>query len=245
MMKYIILLLLIVQSAVASEWDSYFNEGNKAYKEGKYEESVNFYLKIIENNVESGEVFFNLGNAYYKLDEIGRAILYYEKAEKYLAGDEALQQNLQIARLKIIDEIEPIPKLFLTNWWEKLTHFLSLENLGWLTIFLFVFFVIFVSFNILLRRRFLLKIVLISGILLSLVLIFYSSRIYEFETTKFGVIFDKKISVVSEPGLGASELFILHEGTKVKINRNIDDWYEISIADGKTGWCKSYSVGII
>jgi hypothetical protein len=76
-------------------------------------------------------------------------------------------------------------------------------------------------------------------------LIIYTGRIYEFETTQYGIIFDKKISIVSEPGLGASELFILHEGTKVKINRSTSDWYEITIADGKTGWCKSRSIGII
>lgn len=244
-MKYIVLLLFLFQSAIASEWNNHFEAGNKAYKDGKYEESINHYMKIIDNNIESGEVFFNLGNAYYKLDEIGRAILYFEKAEKYLAGDEALQQNLQIARLKIIDEIEPIPKLFLVNWWEKTTHILNLENFGWLTLFLFVFFIIMISLYILLRKRLFFRMVWISAILLCLSLLFYSSRIYEFETTKYGIIFDKKISVVSEPGLGASELFILHEGTKVKINRMIDDWYEITIADGKTGWCKSYSIGII
>jgi hypothetical protein len=70
-------------------------------------------------------------------------------------------------------------------------------------------------------------------------------QIYEFETSKFGVILEEKVSVVSEPGLSGTEVFILHEGTKIKINRILDDWFEISIPDGKTGWLKASEIGII
>ena len=73
----------------------------------------------------------------------------------------------------------------------------------------------------------------------------FIGRIYLFESIEFGVIFEKKVAVMSEPNLGASEVFILHEGTKIKINRKLNDWFEISIADGKTGWCRSNSIGII
>ena len=72
-----------------------------------------------------------------------------------------------------------------------------------------------------------------------------ASRIYLFETNEFGIIFETKIAVMSEPNLGAAEVFILHEGTKIKVNRKLNDWIEISIADGKTGWCRANSVGII
>jgi len=245
-MKYtLISLLLLIQTAFASEWDQYFKDGNEAYAEGKYDVAVNQYLKILDNNIESGELFLNLGNAYYKLDEIGRAILYYEKASDFLNGDESLNQNLQIARLKIIDEIEPVPKLFFYSWWDEMIHILSIENIGWLTLIFFFLFAVIISVYVVFGRRFLLKFVWILGVICCLFIIIYAGRIYEFETTQFGIIFDKKISVVSEPGLGSSELFILHEGTKVKINRTIDDWFEITIADGKTGWCKSRSIGII
>lgn len=244
-MKYVVILLFLINLLTAAEWNQYFVEGNKFYADGKYEEAIEQYNKILSVNMEAGEVYFNLGNCYYKLDQIGQSILYYEKAKKYLAGDEALEQNLRIAQLKTIDEIEPIPKLFLVVWWEKTIHLLSIENLGWITLFLFIISSIFISLNIIMRKRLLRRLIWISLIFLFLFVIIYAGRIYEFETTKFGVIFDKKISVKSEPSLGAAELFILHEGTKVKINRDIDDWYEITIADGKTGWCKSHSLGII
>lgn len=244
-MKHVIILLLLINSLISAEWDQYFTQGNQAYADGKYEEAIEYYDKILEKNIVSGEVYFNLGNCYYKLDQIGQSILYYEKAKKYLSGDEALEQNLKIAQLKTIDEIEPIPKLFLVNWWEKIINLLSINRLGWITLILFIITSVFISLFILMRRRFWLRLIWISVIFLTVFIIIYAGRIYEVETTKFGIIFDNKISIKSEPNLGAAELFILHEGTKVKINRDIDDWIEITIADGKTGWCKSHSIGII
>ena len=105
--------MLSFQVVSASEWDVYLKEGNKAYSEGKYEDALTYYSKILKNDFEGGELYFNLGNTYYKLDEIGKSIYYYEKALKFIEGDETLEQNLEIARLKIIDKIEPIPKLFI------------------------------------------------------------------------------------------------------------------------------------
>jgi len=245
-MKYFSFFIVVLsQLTLASEWDEYFKSGNQAYNEGNYETAITEYQKIIDYGIESGEVYFNLGNAYYKINEIGRAILFYEKAQKFLEGDEALQQNLKIASLKIIDKIEPIPELFINAWWKKLIHLISIESLGWLSLISFVLFSQFLALYIIYRKKMFSRTMWIFSIICVIIFVVYIGRIYEFETTQFGIIFDKKISVVSEPGLGASELFILHEGTKVMINRTTGDWYEVTIADGKTGWCKSQSIGII
>ena len=244
-MKYILLFIFLIQTAVASEWDVYLQEGNKAYSEGRYEEAIENYSKIIDNNIESGEVFFNLGNAYYKLDEIGKSIYFYEKALNYIDGDEALDQNLKIARLKIIDKIEPIPKLFIFEWIDFVLHIISIENWGWISFVLFFSMALIFSLYILFTKRLLFSLSWIFFILFSISILIFIGRIYLFESVEFGIIFEKKVAVMSEPNLGASEVFILHEGTKVKINRSINDWFEISIADGKTGWCKSTSIGII
>jgi len=132
-MKYLILILLFIQVIQASEWDVYLTEGNKAYSDGNYENAVMHYSKILENDFESGELYFNLGNAYYKLNEIGNSIYYYEKALKFIEGDEALEQNLKIARLKIIDKIDPVPKLFIWVWIDSVIHLLSIEYWGWIS----------------------------------------------------------------------------------------------------------------
>lgn len=244
-MKYLLIILFSVQMLSASEWDIYLQEGNKAYSAGNYEDAVSHYLKIIENKFESGELYYNLGNAYYKMDEIGRSIYYYEKALNFIEGDEALEQNLKIARLKIIDKIEPIPRLFIWNWIDSIMKNLSIENWGWLSLALFFLVAIIFSLYILFAKRILFQFSWIFLVFFSISLIIFITRIYLFESSEFGIIFEKKISVMSEPNLGAAELFILHEGTKIKINRQLNDWIEVSIADGKTGWCKSDQVGII
>ena len=237
--------MLSFQVVSASEWEVYLKEGNKAYSDGKYEDAITYYSKILENDFESGELYFNFGNTYYKLDEIGKSIYYYEKALKFIEGDEALEQNLKIARLKIIDKIEPIPKLFIWVWIDSVIHLLSIENWGWISLSLFCITAIIFSLYILFAKRILFRFSLIILILFSISVVIFIGRIYLFETNEFGIIFETKIAVMSEPNLGASEIFILHEGTKVKVNRKLNDWLEISIADGKTGWCKTNSVGII
>ena len=244
-MKYLLIILFSLQMLSASEWDVYLSEGNKAYSKGNYEDAIVHYSKIIENDVESGELYFNMGNAYYKLDEIGKSIYYYEKALKFIEGDEALEQNLKIAQLKIIDKIEPVPRLFIWDWIDSTMRILSIENWGWLTLALFFLMAIIFSLYILFTKRLLFRFSWIFLVLFSISIIIFIGRIYLFESNEFGIIFEKKVAVMSEPNLGASEVFILHEGTKIKINRKLNDWFEISIADGKTGWCKSNSIGTI
>jgi tetratricopeptide (TPR) repeat protein len=225
--------------------DAYFKQGNKAYSEGNYQDAVDAYLKVIADNMASGEVFFNLGNAYYKLNQIGRSILYYEKALQFLEGDEALEQNLRLARLRIVDKIEPIPKLFLEEWWIWATHIFSIPAIAWICFILFLVAMFTMAFYFIFAKRILKRLTWITIVLFAVALAFYLSRIYQFESSDYGIILVSKVSVVSEPSLTGDEVFIIHEGTKVKINREIDGWLEISLADGKTGWLKSNSLAWI
>jgi tetratricopeptide (TPR) repeat protein len=242
----ILCLLLIFTDLVSSQAvDTYFKQGNKAYSEGNYQNAVDDYLKVIAGGVESGEVFFNLGNAYYKLNQIGRSILYYEKARQFLEGDKALEQNLKLARLRIVDKIEPIPKLFLEEWWIWGIHIFSIPAVAWICFILFLVAMFSLAFYFIFSKRMLKRLTWITSILFVIALSFYLSRIYQFESSDYGIILVSKVSVVSEPSLTGDEVFIIHEGTKVKINREIDGWLEISLADGKTGWLKSNSLAWI
>ncbi len=222
-----------------------FEGANQAYVSGDYQNAIGLYQKILQQGIESGEVYFNLGNAYYKQNTVGLAILYYEKARKYLEGDPALEQNLQLAQLRIIDELEEIPKLFIEEWWYEITHVVSMNVLLWLSLFLFTLFITFVILQLLFEQSIIRKFIWISLSTFALVLMLTIGQIYEFETSKFGVILEEKVSVVSEPDLDGTEVFILHEGTKVQVNRERGDWMEITIPDGKTGWMKSSDLGLI
>jgi tetratricopeptide (TPR) repeat protein len=229
----------LIQLLSGQSVDIFFQQGNKAYAESKYQEAVELYLKVLEEGYTSGEVYFNLGNAYYKLDEIGRAILYYEKAAHYLQGDEALDQNLSIAELRVVDEIESIPKIFLEEWWDWLIHIFSINTFAWLSLALFLLTFLFSALYINFSKRNFKRFIWSSAVGFILVLSLFIGRIYQFESSQYGIILSPKVSVVSEPSLTGTEVFIIHEGTKVRINRSLDGWMEISLADGKTGWLKS------
>jgi tetratricopeptide (TPR) repeat protein len=218
---------------------------NKAYADGKYQQAVDFYEQILQKRLASGELYFNLGNAYYKLNQIGKAILYYEKAEIYLTGDDALEQNLKIARLKIVDRIEPVPVLFLVEWWTTALNLLSFPALAWTCFGLFTLVFIWWAVYLLLSRRLFIRLTWITGVIFVILLVIFTGKIYQFESSQYGIILADKISVAGEPTLTGQELFILHEGTKVRINRSLDGWYEISLADGKTGWIKADGLEII
>jgi len=229
----------------AQDPDSEFNEANNAYAEGDYQNAIERYSAILHHGIESGEVYFNLGNAYFKTNDLGRAILYYEKASKFIEGDPALKQNLQLSRLRIVDKIEPIPELFIFEWWTTLTHLFSLDTLLWLCIAVFSILILLIIVNLLYGRQYIRQIIWVTSAFCILIFVITFSHLYEFETSQFGVILEEKVSVISEPDIGGTEVFILHEGTKVKINRLLNNWLEITIPDGKTGWLRETSLEVI
>ncbi|MEE9118944.1 MAG: tetratricopeptide repeat protein [Calditrichia bacterium] len=241
----LILIILGASNLHAQEPRTRFSKANQSYAQGDYQNAIELYSKILKQGIESGEVYFNLGNAYYKTNNMGRAILYYEKARKFIEGDPALEQNLKLTQLKIVDKIEPIPELFIIEWWSKLTRVFSLETLLWLSFSIFSILITLIILQILYTRQFLRRIIWVTTVLFVLIFVITFSQIYEFETWQFGVILEEKVSVVSEPGIGGTEVFILHEGTKVKVNRMLNDWLEISIPDGKTGWLRETSLEVI
>jgi tetratricopeptide (TPR) repeat protein len=229
----------------AQDMDGEFSSANQAYIDGDYQQAIELYSKILEQGIESGEVFFNLGNTYYKTNDLGRAILNYEKARKYIDGDPALEQNLKLTQLRIVDKIEPIPELFIVEWWTELIHTFSMDTLLWLSFSIYTTVILLIIGLLLSSRRIFYRFIWAATLLFILILIITLSVIYEFETTKFGVILEEKVSVISEPDSDGTEVFILHEGTKVKINRNLNNWLEISIPDGKIGWLKHTALEII
>lgn len=240
----ILMVFGLIVISPAQSYEEEFSRANKAYLDGNYSEALETYQQILASGVVSGEVYFNLGNTYYKLQQYGQAIYYYEVAKKYISGDEALEQNLQLARIHTIDKIEPIPQLFLKTWWLTVLDLFSMEIYAWTTFAVFLFLVIALSIRIALNRP-LTKTSWLLTTLFAVLLIIFVSKAYLFETSEFGIILSAEVSVASEPNESGAEIFILHEGTKTEILRYLGDWIEIRIADGKTGWIRNNQVNII
>ncbi|HEM48746.1 MAG TPA: tetratricopeptide repeat protein [Caldithrix sp.] len=240
---------IIAQSVTAANLHDVFNQGNQYYQQGEYEQAIESYQKIIEEGYESGPLYFNLGNAYYKLGQLGPARLYYERASEYLKNDEALQENMQLLNLRLVDQIEPMPQFFLNAVWTHVVDFIAIDMLIWIVTGLLWLSLVVFSIRYYFRSRgrgdrfkILFAFIFVIFIFFALISI---QKIYNLENEQYGIIMKSSVTSRAEPKISATEVFIIHEGTKVKIERVTGDWYEVRLADGKTGWLERTYLEII
>ncbi len=241
--------LMIISATFGFQVDKTFNDANLLYKNKKYKDAIEKYENILNSNYSSAEVFYNLGNSYFKMGKIPDAILNYERAKKIAPDDEDIAFNLKIANLKIVDKIKPIPKLFFVEWYENIRNLFSAQV--WTMIFigfiwlLFAFLTIyFVVWNIAIRKIAFFS-TLISIIIIVFSLIFALKQINIENTHNHAVIFAKSVYVKSSPDETSTDLFILHDGTKVEILDKLGNWDKIKIADGHIGWLENNTFEII
>ncbi|MEI6433326.1 MAG: tetratricopeptide repeat protein [Bacteroidota bacterium] len=215
-------------------------KANKAYSVGSFAEAAELYSKVAEAGYEAPELYYNLGNAYFKMHDFAQAILWYERAKRLDPGNEDINFNLNVANTKISDKIEPLPELFYKRWFYGLVLLFPVDT--WSTLALIILFaglaglVLFLVSRVMILR----KIGFWSGVTLisvSLIFIFlaWSGNRY-LTSTSYAVIFSPTITVKSSPDEKSTDLFVVHEGTKVILLDNISGWYEIRIANGSVGW---------
>ena len=249
--KRILLLVWIamVLPVLAADPNLLFEQGNQLYQKGEYQQAIEKYQQILKQGYESGELYFNLGNAYYRLNRLGAARLNYERAKKFLKNDEALNKNLSLLKLRLVDKIQSPPHFILSVWWQAVLDVFNLSLITWLTAGLFVFLLFSTALYLYHKRRqrserF--KSLMITGLVLFVIAAFiFSQKIYRAESEQFGVIMNPTVTLYAEPNTGGTEVFVLHEGTRVKIQRRTGDWYEIRLEDGKTGWMQKKYLEII
>ncbi len=222
--------------------DSLVRQGNKFYSSKAYEEAIITYETIIDSGYVSAGLYFNLGNAYYRTNNFVRALLNYERAYLLDPNDEEIRHNLNIAREFVVDEIEAIPEFFLNRWHHQLVRWLHPNTWAWLSMISFglglgLLLVYFFS-----GRPGLQRLSFWFGVIMLLTAILSFSCSYSH--TKYlrdhpgALIASPSVSVKSAPDEKGTELFILHEGTKVNLRDSIGVWREIEIADGNRGWIK-------
>lgn len=241
-------LLLILPSGVRAAdtavTDSLWNAGIAAYGEGRWEDASRSWSAIREAGLESPQLYYNIGNAYYKSGDVAHAILNYERALKLDPSYSDARFNLEFSQNLVQDKIEVIPEFFLETWGRKACWLLP-SNV-WA-----IFFIIGLIATLGLVLLFLLgrtaktrKIGFFAGIvallctLLFLDFAFWQRTDYRKEDK--AIITRAVTSVKSSPsGDASTDLFILHEGTKVTIIDEVGDWRNIELADGRQGWLKS------
>lgn len=224
----------------ADDNSNLFEKGNLAFTSKYYQQAIECYEKIISSGFESSELYYNLGSAYFRQEDYPSAILNFEKAKKLDPGDEDINHNLKVANTKTVDKIEELPEFFMVRWWKILRNFFSFNTWAIMGI---VFLVIALSlfgfylFSTFLKRRkfsFWTSIVLICLMILSFSCA--QSQYSNATSTKEAIIFTPSVTAKSSPDINSTDLFVIHEGTKVRVTDNIGDWSEIKIANGSVGW---------
>lgn len=243
-MKHLTLIFstLFAISMFAQEAETLLMEGNTFYESGEYNNALVSYENAM-NEASGFNLYFNAGNAAFKIGSLGKAILYYERAKKIDPTAEDVNTNLQIANSKIVDHIESLPSLGVEDLWGVVTAQSKLNTWAWLAVLFNLIGLILLSFRLFLSNLITKRTLLIGGIgLFAIGLCFYGlSRAanYRLERSTEAVVIASSVAVRNAPSENSQEAFVLHEGTKIKIISNEGDWQEIKIANGSVGWVKS------
>lgn len=244
MKRFILYTILLVVSVVAMGAEPMSSEhwetGNKAYIDGDYNKAIAEYNAILDGGEYSMKLYYNLANAYFKVGSIGKAILYYNKALRIAPSQEDIRHNLAIAEAQTKDRIVAIPEFFINRWLRTLRNTMSCGTWSLLSL---LFFGVLLSFTLLflLASRIRWRKVGFYGALFSLVMfvavtLFAISSRNDILQHEEAIVMGSAVSIKSSPDRSATDLFVLHEGTKVRIIAEVDEWREIVIADGKKGW---------
>ena len=234
----LILPLLICMQTFAGE--QLFLQANTEYTNENYETAISLYDSILTKEIASSELYYNLGNCHYKTQDWANSIWHYEKSLQ-LEKNEKTIHNLNLAKLKIIDRIEPLPQLFYKKWGLTIQGFISTKHwqyLAILSIFLALLFkTLHTFYNKNTKKYFLLS------LFTAFVLFFISLSSHQNSwIKKEGIIFDSTVVITSAPTSNSTELFTLHAGAKVEITDTIGNWIYIRIANGNSGWLSQNSV---
>lgn len=247
------LLILSPLSAKAQDLsypDSLWNAGVEAYTAGQWSLALEDWEAVRSSGAVSAQLYYNLGNAYYKTGEIGKAILWYERAAKLSPEDADVRYNLEFARASTQDRIDSVPEFFLRSWIRKASH--ALPGNVWAVLSL-VLFAAALSLGLLFllgsaaparRTGFFCG---IAALLLSVMCFGFAARQRsDRESASAAVVMRAVSSVKSSPSADAStDLFILHEGTKVEILDAVAGYTLIELADGRQGWISTPDIEII
>ncbi|MEO6166912.1 MAG: tetratricopeptide repeat protein [Chitinophagales bacterium] len=214
-----------------------YQQAGESYKSKQFPEAAGKYEQLLSQGYKNAEVYYNLGSCYYKMGNIGKCILNYERALKLSPKDEDIRYNLKLARLKPVDNMRPVPQLGIITWWNDFVSFNSSNGWGifaivsvWLCIFVFA-----ASFLYGQRRVFnILVLVFLFLSFSSLALAVHQKK--QEGRSAAAVVMVSGAYVKSAPDAGASDLFMIHEGTRLQILDQVGEWNKIRLEDGKVGW---------
>ena len=223
--------------------------GDSAYIRQQYQQAIADYEALLKQGV-SADIYYNLGNAYYRTDNITRAVLNYERALLLSPGDRDIRFNLQLARSKTIDKITPESEMFFVTWYRTLVNVMSVDGWARMSLVSLALAIILALCYLFMSRVWMQKTGFFGALLM--LMLFAVSNIFAWQqkdqlVNRTGaIVMSPAVQVKSTPSKNGTDLFILHEGTKVEItDSSMKEWKEIRIADGKEGWIEASKIELI
>lgn len=220
---------------------------DSAYAEADYATAIHIYEHLLATNGESSAIYYNLGGAYYKMDEIALAILNYERALLMEPSNADVKFNLELARSKTVDKNALMSELFFVRWYRDFASIMSADSWSRVAILCFIIFISCLALFIFSKKRKTKKIIFIFALLsllcTALANIIASNQTAKLQHRESAIVVEPSVTVRSTPSVNGTELFILHEGKKVTIkDDSMKAWKEIEIEDGNIGWLPAESI---
>ncbi len=248
-MKKIYILILLALSVVVAYGQETLTQANEAYAQEDYNKAIALYEQTLNEQGVSSDLYYNLGNAYYKHNEFAKAILNYERALLLNPGNEDARFNLDMANTQIVDKIDPVGRFFLSVWIDSMRSALSSNTWAIIGIVSFFLFLAGLYLYLFTKSVFTRKLGFFGGAILLLASIVANSFSWglnsKLKAHSEAIVFAPTIPVKSSPAESGTDLFVLHEGTKVSILSTLGDWTEVKISDGNRGWLPASSIEII
>lgn len=240
-MKHLTLTIALLIAATTITAQESAPSADDLYRMDDYQGAIAAYEDILAEGKSSADLYYNLGNAYYRDGQLGKAILNYERALRLKPGMSDAKENLELANARTADRITTLPQLFIVRWWNALTT--AITPHGWRIVWLVLLAIAGIGVAMLrtgrssaIRRGGLATtVVSLLFLLLATALLISSTRAYN--AHPYAIITDQAVTLKASPDNKSIDKMILHEGTKVKVLDNLTGWYKIAIADGTNGWC--------
>lgn len=243
-MKNLVYIFLFITSFVFAQ--SGFEKGNVLYQKGQYEQAIQAYESVLDSRQQSADLYFNLGNCYYKLNKVAPSIYNYEKALVLAPEDVDITNNLKFAQKLTIDEVKEVPKVGFAKLLHDFTGMYHYNTWAWISIvFGLMFLGFFIGYYFSLAA--VLKRIFFFGMFVWVLFLLVSvgAAIFErnhFVTDRPAIVFAEVTEVKSEPQKASPATFILHEGTKVFVKEILGKWKKIELTDGTEGWIESGAI---
>jgi len=251
MKKFVIPALIYFQSLIvsASPYSDIISQANKAYTDAKFNNAIELYKQVVDKGYQSAALYYNLGDAYFKTKNYASAILYFEKAKKLDPSDPKIDFNIQVCNTKIVDKIEELPQPFYKHWMTDFCNLFTMDIWAIVSVVCLFLFFMFMAVYLMANAVRIRKATFWAGLLFLLVTMVSGVNAYSqyrsISNSHEAIIFEPTVNVKSSPDANSQDIFVIHEGTKVKILDKVGNWLDVRIANGSDGWIAEGTAQVI